>query len=69
MRSSVILDIWGWRNFNRSNPVHNYTTPGIFDVSLTVQTQSGCQNSITIPAAVRVVLRPLIGITGMQRYV
>ncbi len=46
------------------NPVHNYTTPGIFDVSLTVQTQSGCQNSITIPAAVRVVLRPLIGITG-----
>ncbi|MBL7744468.1 MAG: PKD domain-containing protein, partial [Chitinophagaceae bacterium] len=46
------------------NPSHNYTTPGIFDVSLTVGTQSGCFNTITIPAAVKVVLRPLIGITG-----
>ncbi|HEY6503989.1 MAG TPA: PKD domain-containing protein [Chitinophagaceae bacterium] len=48
------------------NPVHNYTTPGIFDVTLTVQTQSGCQNSITIPAAVKVILRPLIDIAGID---
>lgn len=46
------------------NPVHNYTTPGIFDVTLTTRTQSGCQNSITAPAIVKVVLRPLIDITG-----
>jgi gliding motility-associated-like protein len=47
------------------NPVHNYTTPGIFDVSLTVRTQSGCQNTFTVPAAVKVVLRPLIDIVGI----
>lgn len=46
------------------NPTHTYTTPGIFDVSLTVQTQSGCQNSLTIPAAIKVVLRPLVDIAG-----
>jgi gliding motility-associated-like protein len=46
------------------NPSHFYTTPGIFDVSLTVRTQSGCQNTVTIPAAIKVVLRPLIDIVG-----
>ncbi|MBL7739607.1 MAG: PKD domain-containing protein, partial [Chitinophagaceae bacterium] len=46
------------------NPQHNYTAPGIFDVSLTVGTQSGCSNTFTLPAAVKVVLRPLIGISG-----
>jgi gliding motility-associated-like protein len=46
------------------NPTHYYTTPGVFNVTLTVQTESGCQNSITIPAAVRIALRPLIGIVG-----
>ncbi|MEI9810194.1 MAG: PKD domain-containing protein [Bacteroidota bacterium] len=45
------------------NPFHQYTTPGIFDVTLTVQTQN-CGNSLTIPGAIKVVLRPLIGITG-----
>lgn len=46
------------------NPLHHYTSPGIFDVTLTVRTLSNCSNTITIPAAVKVVLRPLIDITG-----
>ncbi|MEI9942759.1 MAG: PKD domain-containing protein [Chitinophagaceae bacterium] len=58
---------WNFGDGNTSilqNPVHYYNTPGIFDVTLSTTTQSGCQNSITIPAAVKVVLRPLIDIAG-----
>lgn len=29
------------------NPVHNYTTPGVYQTSLTVNTQSGCAKTLT----------------------
>ncbi|MBC7946933.1 MAG: PKD domain-containing protein [Chitinophagaceae bacterium] len=46
------------------NPTHFYSTPGTYDVTLTVTTVPGCQNSFTYPDAITVVLRPLIAIAG-----
>jgi len=46
------------------NPTHYYGVPGIYDVTLSVETQSGCRNSFTKKAAVKVVSRPDIAITG-----
>jgi gliding motility-associated-like protein len=47
------------------NPVHNYTSPGNYDVTLTVQTSiSNCTNSFTIPNAIKVVQSPLIRVGG-----
>lgn len=49
---------------NLQNPTHYYSSPGIYDVTLNVQTQSGCANSFTKPAAVKVVAGPSIAIRG-----
>lgn len=46
------------------NPVHQYTAPGLYNVTLTVQTSSNCTNSFTIPNAVKVVRSPVIDIAG-----
>ncbi len=46
------------------NPVHTYTAPGSYDVTLTVYTDNNCPNSYTIPAAVKVVASPAIDIGG-----
>lgn len=67
--SSDPIASWQW-NFgdgntsSLQNPVHLYNTPGLFDVTLTITTQSGCVNSVTMPAAIKVVSSPLIDITG-----
>jgi len=37
---------------NQQNPVFNYKTFGVYEVKLTVTTQNGCQNSITLPSQV-----------------
>lgn len=49
---------------SQQNPTHYYSSPGIYDVTLSVQTQSGCANSFTKTAAVKVVARPDIAIRG-----
>lgn len=46
------------------DPVHTYSTPGLYTVRLIVQTQSGCTDTITKPNLVAVVQRPLIDIGG-----
>lgn len=46
------------------NPVHQYTSPGLYTVSLDVQTQSGCRDTATRQQIVKVVQSPLIAITG-----
>ncbi|MFN4285005.1 MAG: PKD domain-containing protein [Lacibacter sp.] len=46
------------------HPVHTYTAPGSYNVTLTVQTQTGCTNSITKNAFVKVVPSPQISIGG-----
>lgn len=45
-------------------PSHLYTTQGIFNVQLAVQTQSGCRDTLQKPAVVKVIYRPLIDISG-----
>ncbi len=46
------------------HPVHNYTSPGIYNVQLIVQTQLGCRDTLAKPNLVKVVQRPLIDISG-----
>lgn len=49
---------------SQQNPTHYYSAPGIYTVTLNVQTQSGCANSFIKTAAVKVVARPDIAIRG-----
>ena len=46
------------------NPSHNYTGPGLYDVSLAVETQNGCRDTATLINAVKVVNSPVIDISG-----
>lgn len=45
-------------------PQHFYAAPGDYDVKLVAQTQTGCSDSLTLPAAVRVYPRPLVAVQG-----
>lgn len=59
--------LWNFGDGNTStavNPAHRYTTTGTFDVTLTVTTLSGCTNSITKTALIKVVASPVASITG-----
>ncbi|MEO5997228.1 MAG: PKD domain-containing protein [Chitinophagaceae bacterium] len=50
---------WSW-NFgdggtsSQKAPSHNYTTAGEYDVSLTITTSTGCQNTLTKPKFIRI---------------
>ncbi len=46
------------------NPVHQYTSPGIYDISLDILTQNGCRDTLSKPAIIKVIQRPLIDIAG-----
>ncbi|MBK5272453.1 MAG: PKD domain-containing protein, partial [Bacteroidia bacterium] len=47
------------------NPVHQYSNgPGFYDVSLSIQTQSGCNDTVTKLNAIKVAQKPLINIVG-----
>jgi gliding motility-associated-like protein len=60
---------WFW-NFgdgntsNLENPAHFYATPGLYSVSLTVGTEYGCFETITIPNLIRVVQSPITAINS-----
>lgn len=50
---------------NQPNPgSHYYTAPGIYTVSLNLQTQSGCVDTFTLKDILKVVQSPLISISG-----
>lgn len=48
----------------QQNPVHQYNAPGNYSVSLSIQTQSGCSDILTIPNAIKVIQSPSITIAG-----
>jgi gliding motility-associated-like protein len=63
----VINYEWNFGDGNVStvqNPVHTYTSPGIYTVSLATVTQQGCRDTATMPNIIKVVQRPLIDIGG-----
>ena len=41
-------------------PTHTYTSPGNYNITLTVTSQTGCTSSITIPNGVRTGTRPIV---------
>lgn len=45
-------------------PIHQYTSPGIYSITLSVQTASGCVDTFRIVDAVKVVESPLVRIGG-----
>ncbi|NOT49750.1 MAG: PKD domain-containing protein [Chitinophagaceae bacterium] len=63
----VVTYNWNFGDGNTStqqNPVHTYTSPGIYTVSLATITQQGCRDTATMPNIIKVVQRPLIDIGG-----
>ena len=46
------------------NPIYFYSTPGVYDVTLTVTTAAGCVNDTTIPSLVTVHSDPIAGFTA-----
>jgi gliding motility-associated-like protein len=57
---------WNFGNSNSStqqNPTYTYNTVGTYDVSLTVTTQGGCTNTLTIPAAAVTNTKPVPNFT------
>ena len=58
---------WNFGDGNSSavqSPTHYYSSPGNYDVTLTVTTQSGCSIPFAKPMGVRVIARPNIAIEG-----
>ena len=49
---------------NSLQPTHQYTAPGIYDIRLAVETETGCKDTMTLKKAVKVVESPLITIGG-----
>ncbi len=63
----VISYNWNFGDGNTStsqNPTHNYSSPGLYDVTLIVQTQFGCTDTMRIDSAVMVVANPDVRIDG-----
>ena len=46
------------------NPVHTYTTPGIYTINMSLQSIYGCKDTAA-PVQVKVVKSPLINVTGI----
>lgn len=63
------LTLYNW-NFgdgsssNLQNPIHNYTAPGFYTVSLNVKTQNACVDTFTLNNIIKIVQSPLISIGG-----
>ena len=49
---------------NLQNPTHNYSAPGLYTVSMAIQTQSGCRDTATIIRYIQVVASPDTRIDG-----
>lgn len=46
------------------NPIHKYTSPGIYSVSLNIQTQKSCVDTFTLNNIIKIVPSPLISVAG-----
>ncbi|MBK7886173.1 MAG: PKD domain-containing protein [Bacteroidetes bacterium] len=62
---------WSWdlgdgTTSTLDNPVHTYTNPGSYTITLTVTTQSGCNGSVTLPNLVVVDALPVANFTVLQ---
>lgn len=49
---------------NLQNPVHQYSSPGFYTVSLNVVTRSGCVDAMQLPNIIKIVESPLITVQG-----
>jgi gliding motility-associated-like protein len=63
----VVSYNWNFGDGNTStsqNPSHIYSSPGLFNVSLVVQTQFGCTDTMRIDSAIKIVANPQVRIDG-----
>ncbi|GAA4327584.1 PKD domain-containing protein [Flaviaesturariibacter amylovorans] len=62
----VVSYLWNFGDGTTStsaSPAHTYTVAGVYDVTLTVATASGCTETLRLPAAVRADHKPTAGFT------
>ncbi|MDB5229463.1 MAG: hypothetical protein JWN76_268, partial [Chitinophagaceae bacterium] len=58
---------WNFGDGNTSsltNPIHDFKNPGIYPVTLMVSTENGCRDITSLEIPVKVVIQPVIAITG-----
>lgn len=48
----------GLQNVSTPNTSHSYTAAGIYDVTLSIETSTGCRDTLTQPAFIRVGVKP-----------
>ena len=61
--SSYLWSFGDQTSSNSINPSHTYTQPGTYDVSLTVSSGNGCEDTYTVPQLVNVSPFPVAGFT------
>ncbi len=66
--SSVLWNFGDGTTSTLKNPVHNYTAPGTYSVSLTINTANSCSNTITKTDLIKVSPTPQLTITGNTTY-
>ncbi len=70
---NIVSYSWNFGDGNTSNVIastvtHKYLLPGLYTVSLTVRTASGCVNTRTKTAFVKIVASPRINIPGADNF-
>lgn len=63
----VVQYSWNFGDGNTSNlqnPVHTYTSPGLYNVQLAIQTSLGCRDTLVKSSMITIVQRPLVDIGG-----
>jgi len=63
------LSVYNWdfgdgATSNIQNPSHHYTTPGLYSVTLNVETQNACVDTLRLNNVVKIVESPLVKIDG-----
>lgn len=67
--SNDLITNWQWNfgdgNFsNEQFPVYQYKSPGVYDVRLTVTTEMGCKDSLSLADTIKVYKSPVVDIVG-----
>ncbi len=62
--TSYIWDFGDGTTSTEANPQHYYKNPGQYSISLTINTEQGCTDSVQVPNVVNVATSPPIAIAG-----
>ena len=63
-KTSWLWDFGDGTTSNLQNPIHNYTSPGLYYVTLTVGTEFGCSETVSRTGYIRVIQSPITDISA-----